>query len=203
MKGGGDGRRGGVVGRGRGRGGPVAFISGKHQQRIAVARSAAKVEASEECSHFIHSCSAAAAASTMALCHFDHGWLFFSFFFFQRQSLWKSSLLPWKEQGAETPAWLAVIDWSFLAEVNSATHIIGCFGGICRVTDTNKMFKSSSESLGLRFFSFFGTACFVTDTKLYNLPLLVVKIIVVIPQCFPSRDTKIGATVIMYIIRTF
>lgn len=67
--------------RGRGKegggcGGPVAFISGEHQQRIAVARSASKVEASVECSHItIHSCAAAtaAAASTMSLCDFDCG----------------------------------------------------------------------------------------------------------------------------------
>lgn len=38
-------------------GGAVAFIFTEHQQRIAVARSTAKVEASVECSHFtIHPC---------------------------------------------------------------------------------------------------------------------------------------------------
>lgn len=58
---------------GGGCGGPVAFISGEHQQRIAVARSASKVEASVECSQItIPSCAAAAAAAwTMSLCDFD------------------------------------------------------------------------------------------------------------------------------------
>lgn len=79
MKGG----RGGVVGGGGGEegggcGGPVAFISGEHQQRIAAARSASKVEASAECSQItIPSCvaatAAAAAAWTMSLCDFDCG----------------------------------------------------------------------------------------------------------------------------------